>query len=111
MEKKTLEFKFERTTLAPVAEVFDAWLNPKIPGNPWNAAEKFILDPKVDGLLLDPQWDLPLRPVHCGRSAGSDSTYVGIAENSGSGIDSDRDLHEKGRRDADDPRAFRPSGS
>lgn len=27
------------------------WLNPKIPGNPWNAADKFILDPKVDGLF------------------------------------------------------------
>ena len=48
---KTLEFKFERTIPAPPGEVFDAWLNPKIPGNPWNAAEKFILDPKVDGLF------------------------------------------------------------
>jgi uncharacterized protein YndB with AHSA1/START domain len=47
----TLEFKFERTILAPPGEVFDAWLDPKIPGNPWNAAEKFILDPKVDGLF------------------------------------------------------------
>jgi hypothetical protein len=49
--KKTLEFKFERTIPAPPGEVFDAWLDPKIPGNPWNAAEKFILDPKVDGLF------------------------------------------------------------
>jgi uncharacterized protein YndB with AHSA1/START domain len=49
--KKTLEFKFERTIPAPPGEVFDGWLNPKIPGNPWNAAEKFILDPKVDGLF------------------------------------------------------------
>lgn len=49
--KKTLEFKLERTIPAPVPEVFDAWLNPKIPGNPWNAAEKFILDPQVDGLF------------------------------------------------------------
>jgi uncharacterized protein YndB with AHSA1/START domain len=48
---KTLEFKFERTIPAPADEVFDAWLNPRIPGNPWNAAEKFILDPKVDGLF------------------------------------------------------------
>ena len=47
---KTIEFKFERTIPAPPGEVFDAWLNPKIPGNPWNAAERFILDPKVDGL-------------------------------------------------------------
>jgi len=49
--KKTLEFKIERTIPACPREVFDAWLNPKIPGNPWNAAEKFILDPKVDGLF------------------------------------------------------------
>jgi len=31
--------------------VFDAWLNPKIPGNPWNAVETFIVHPKVDGLF------------------------------------------------------------
>ena len=48
---KTIEFKFERTIPAPPGEVFDAWLNPKISGNPWNAAEKFMLDPKVDGLF------------------------------------------------------------
>jgi uncharacterized protein YndB with AHSA1/START domain len=49
--KNILEFKFERTIPAPPGEVFDGWLNPKIPGNPWNAAEKFILDPQVDGLF------------------------------------------------------------
>jgi uncharacterized protein YndB with AHSA1/START domain len=49
--EKTLVFKFERKIPAPPGEVFDAWLNPKIPGNPWNAAEKFVMDPKVDGLF------------------------------------------------------------
>ena len=49
--RNSLEFKFERTIPAPPNEVFDAWLDPKIPGNPWNAAEKFVLDPKVDGLF------------------------------------------------------------
>jgi uncharacterized protein YndB with AHSA1/START domain len=48
---KTIEIRVERTIPAPCAEVFDAWLNPKIPGNPWNAAEKFMLAPKVDGLF------------------------------------------------------------
>jgi len=48
---KTIEIKVERRILAPRDEVFDGWLDPKIPGNPWNAAEKFILDPKVDGLF------------------------------------------------------------
>ena len=49
--KKTIEVKVERTIPAPLGEVFDGWLDPKIPGNPWNAAEKFILDPRVDGLF------------------------------------------------------------
>jgi uncharacterized protein YndB with AHSA1/START domain len=49
--KKTLEFRLERTIPAPPGEVYDAWLDPKIPGNPWNAAEKFTLDVKVDGLF------------------------------------------------------------
>lgn len=49
--KKTVEFKFERTIPASPDEVFDGWLNPKVPGNPWNAAENFILDAKVDGLF------------------------------------------------------------
>jgi uncharacterized protein YndB with AHSA1/START domain len=53
--KKTLEFRLERTIPAPVTQVFDAWLDPKITGNPWNAAEKFILDPRVDGLFY---WSL-----------------------------------------------------
>src|SRR5579883_981528 len=49
--EQTIEIKVERTIPAAVGEVFDGWLNPKIPGNPWNAAEKFMLDPKVDGLF------------------------------------------------------------
>jgi uncharacterized protein YndB with AHSA1/START domain len=48
---KTITIKVERTIPAPPDEVFNAWLDPKIPGNPWNAAEKFILDPKADGLF------------------------------------------------------------
>jgi uncharacterized protein YndB with AHSA1/START domain len=50
--KKTLEVKVQRTIPASPGEVFDGWLNPTVPGNPWNAAEKFILDPKVDGLFF-----------------------------------------------------------
>jgi uncharacterized protein YndB with AHSA1/START domain len=50
--RKTIEVKVERTIPAPVGEVFDGWLDPKIPGNPWNAADQFVLDPKVDGLFF-----------------------------------------------------------
>jgi uncharacterized protein YndB with AHSA1/START domain len=53
MEKsqKLIEVKVERTIPAPMGEVFEAWLDPKTPGNPWNIADKFSLDPKVDGLF------------------------------------------------------------
>jgi len=51
-KQKPLEFKFERTLPATTpSEAFEAWLNPKVPGNTWNAAEKYILDAKVDGLF------------------------------------------------------------
>ena len=48
---KTLEFKFERTIPAPPETVYDAWLNPKIPGTPWHIADKLILHPEVDGFF------------------------------------------------------------
>lgn len=48
---KTLEFTFERMIPAPPHEVYDAWLNPKVPGNPWNLAEKLLLNPEVDGFF------------------------------------------------------------
>lgn len=46
-----IEFKVERMIPAPPAEVYDAWLNPTIPGNPWNAADRFLLNPVVDGFF------------------------------------------------------------
>ena len=61
--ERTLEFKFERTIPAPPGEVFDAWLNPKVPGNPWNAADKLLLNPKVDGFFY---WTFKGTP-HYGR--------------------------------------------
>jgi uncharacterized protein YndB with AHSA1/START domain len=60
---KTLELKFERTIPAAPDEVFEGWLNPKIPGNPWNMAEKLLLDPKVDGFFYLNVKDIP----HYGR--------------------------------------------
>lgn len=49
---RNLEFRFERTISASRTMVFDGWLDPEVPGNPWNAAEKFSLDAKVDGLFF-----------------------------------------------------------
>lgn len=48
---KTIEVKVERTIPATPMEVFNAWLNPKIPGTPWSEADKLILDPRVDGFF------------------------------------------------------------
>jgi uncharacterized protein YndB with AHSA1/START domain len=48
---KTIEVKVERTIPASPDDVFDAWLDPKIPGNPWNMAEKLLLNPQVDGFF------------------------------------------------------------
>jgi uncharacterized protein YndB with AHSA1/START domain len=48
---KTIEVRVERTIPAPPSEVYDAWLNPKIPGNPWSEADKLLLDPRVDGFF------------------------------------------------------------
>jgi uncharacterized protein YndB with AHSA1/START domain len=61
--KKTIEVKVERTIPAPLGEVFDGWLNPKIPGNPWNIADKLLLNPKVDGFFY---WTTKGTP-HYGR--------------------------------------------
>jgi len=61
---KTVEIKVARTIPAPPGEVFDAWLDPKIPGTPWHEHVKLIVDPKVDGLWY---W-LALRgTAHYGR--------------------------------------------
>jgi uncharacterized protein YndB with AHSA1/START domain len=47
---KTVDIKVERTIPAPSSEVFDAWLDPKIPGTPWHENEQLIVTPGVDGL-------------------------------------------------------------
>jgi uncharacterized protein YndB with AHSA1/START domain len=62
--KKTIEVRVERTIPASQAEVFDAWLDPKIPGNPWSMAEKLLLNPQVDGFFY---W-LVQGTSHHGRS-------------------------------------------
>jgi len=60
---KTIEVKVERNIAAPVDQVFDAWLNPKVPGTVWNTADKFLLNAKVDGLFF---WALKANS-HYGR--------------------------------------------
>lgn len=62
-EGKTIEVKVERTIEAPAAKAYAAWLNPKVPGTPWNEGDKLILQPKVNGFFY---W-LINRTPHYGR--------------------------------------------
>lgn len=48
---KTLEVTIEPTIPAAPSEVYDAWLDPKVPGTPWSEADKLLLNPTVDGLF------------------------------------------------------------
>jgi uncharacterized protein YndB with AHSA1/START domain len=48
---KTMELTLTRTIPADPAEVFDAWMDPTHPGNPWTGAKKLIFDGRVDGLF------------------------------------------------------------
>ena len=48
---KTIEVTVERTIPAPAREVFDAWLNPKVPGTPWSESDALLLNPSVDGFF------------------------------------------------------------
>ena len=48
---KHISVAVERLIPAQPDQLFDAWFDPKIPGNPWNIADKFILDRKIDGLF------------------------------------------------------------
>lgn len=47
---RTVEITVQRTIPAPPSEVFDAWLDPKIPGTLWHGHEKLIFNPEIDGL-------------------------------------------------------------
>jgi uncharacterized protein YndB with AHSA1/START domain len=49
--KNTLQVTVQRIIPAPPDEVFDGWLDPKVPGNPWNFADEFRLDATPGGLF------------------------------------------------------------
>lgn len=47
---KTLEVTVARNIPAVASDVFDAWLDPEVPGTLWHEHEKLIFNPEVDGL-------------------------------------------------------------
>jgi uncharacterized protein YndB with AHSA1/START domain len=60
---KTITITVERLLAATPEQAFDAWLDPAVPGTPWNMAEKLILDAREDGLFY---WQVHGTP-HYGR--------------------------------------------
>lgn len=42
---KTIELTVRRTIPATPAEVYDAWLDPRHPGNPWHDSDMRIFEP------------------------------------------------------------------
>ena len=47
---KTYELTLNRTISATPEEVYDAWLDPKVPCNPWNGSAKLDWMPKAGAL-------------------------------------------------------------
>lgn len=68
---QTLAITVRRTIPAPPGDVFDAWLDPKVPGTIWNAAEEFIVNAKLDGLFY---WRLK-GTAHYGRFTAIERPY------------------------------------
>jgi len=60
---QTMSLSFERTIAASPREVYDGWLNPKVPGTPWHEHDDLILNVKKNGLYY---W-LTDGNVHYGR--------------------------------------------
>ena len=51
MTTKTMDIKLERTVPASAEEVYDAWMDPNVPVNPWSGTKKLIFDPRVGALF------------------------------------------------------------
>lgn len=60
---QTITVTVERVLAATPEQAFDAWLDPTVPGTPWNMADKLILDAREDGLFF---WQVHGTP-HYGR--------------------------------------------
>lgn len=69
---KTYELTINRTLPATPEEVYDAWLDPSLPCNPWNGSEKIEWHPKEGNLwyfLHKSEKSEPRDRPHFGRFA------------------------------------------
>lgn len=59
----TFEVRIERTIPASPDKAYAAWLDPRVPGTPWNAPSKLLMDCRLDGLFYFRMKETP----HYGR--------------------------------------------
>jgi len=75
---KPVEIKVERIIPAPPSEVFDAWLDPKVPGTLCHENAKLIVNPKVANKLIPggEAATLQLLPEHAADRTASNADQV-----------------------------------
>ena len=66
-KKKLMTLTFRRRIPASPTAVYDAWLSPKNPCNPWHEADVLVFKPKVGGLYHFCQTHGSVRYPHYGR--------------------------------------------
>ena len=64
---KTMELNINRSIAATPAEVYDAWLDPNSPVNPFNGAKKVVFDPRVGALYHFTHMQGEVERPHYGR--------------------------------------------
>ena len=67
MTTKTMEITFNRTIAATPAEVYDAWLDPNSPVNPFHGTKKVVFAPKVGSLYSFTHLQGNVERPHYGR--------------------------------------------
>ncbi|HXZ49534.1 MAG TPA: SRPBCC domain-containing protein [Usitatibacter sp.] len=64
---KTMEINLTRTIPATPAEVYDAWLDPQCPVNPFHGAKRLVFEPKVGSLYHFAHMQGEVERPHYGR--------------------------------------------
>jgi len=63
----TMEINLTRTIAASPAEVYDAWLDPKSPVNPFHGARRLVFEPKAGALYHFTHMQGDVERPHYGR--------------------------------------------
>ena len=64
---KTMEITLTRTIAATPVEVYEAWLDPKSPVNPFHGAKRLVFEPKVGALYHFTHMQDSIERPHYGR--------------------------------------------